>query len=225
MKLHVRLRGFAVHALCAAGMLLPPIASPGVANAAIVTNTYSTTSFPSGPSNPDGASYAPGTPALVSIKFDDALTYIGGADSTLPTTVNIPAGLSVTIGADVFTADTYYIDYDNAGPGRNSAEVSFHTGFFPFSPLPVLHNGLPTAGLFPVQLQFSFCGVSNFTPMAIAPGLSFPLPPYVGEGFVRDANNVSEYVFPQGSRSQVPTPGAAVMLGLGGLVVSRRRRA
>jgi MYXO-CTERM domain-containing protein len=225
MKFRVRLGGFAVHALCAAGMLAPLLTCPGVANAAIVTNTYSTTNFPSGPSNPDGASYPPGTPAVVSIKFDDAVTYIGGADTTVRTTVNIPAGLSLTIGADVFTADTYYIDYYNAGPGRSSADVTFRTGFFPFSLLPVLHNGVPTAGLFPVQMQFSFYGVSTFTPMPIAPGLSFPLPPYVGEGFVRDANNGSEYLFPQGSWSQVPTPGAAAMLGLSGLFASRRRRA
>lgn len=214
----------APRAALTAGMLLALSLGLTQAHAAIITNTYLVTNFTGGPSNPDGAFYPSGTIATVAIKFDDAVTYMGGADVTIRTTVNIPAGLCVTIGADVFTADTYFIDYYNAGPGRSTADVSFHTGFFPFSLLPTLHNGLPTSGAFPVQMQFTFFGVANNIPMPVAPGLSFPIAPYVGEGFVRDYNNSGEYTFPQGSWSEVPAPGAAMLLGLSGLIALRRRR-
>lgn len=225
MPFHSRSGASVTHAARAAALLLPLLSGLGVANAAIVTNSYTVTNFSAGSSNPDGAFYPSGTAAVVSIKLDDALTYIGGPDVTLSTTVSIPSGLKVAIGADVFTADTYYIDFYNAGPGRGSADITFHTGFFPFSLLPTLHNGLPiTSGAFPVQMQFTFFGVSDFTPKPIAPGLSFPIPPYVGEGFVRDYNNTGEYFFPQGSWAAVPTPGAAALLSLAALTTTRRRR-
>lgn len=223
MPLHPRSGASLIRAARLAAFLIPLL--PGLANAAIVTHTYTTTNSSAGSSNPGGAYHAPGTAALISIQFDDALTYIGAPDTVIRTSVTIPAGLKVTIGADIFTADTYFIDFYNAGPGRATADVSFHTGFFPSSSLPVLHNGLPVStGPFPAQMQFTFFGVSDFTPKPIAPGLSFPIPPYVGEGFVRDYNNAGEYFFAQESWAEVPAPSAAALLGLSGLLAARRRR-
>ncbi len=225
-------RSRAVIRCCTLAGLLPTLVAflSTAAQASIVTNTYTTTNLPTGSSNPDGAYYPSGTVASVAIMFDDAITYVGGPDITTRTPVSIPGGLRVTIGADVFTADNYFIDYYNAGPGRATADLSFHTGLDFFSLLPVLHNGSPTGTapyFFPVQLRFNFYGVSNNIPMPNVPGLSFPMPPYIGEGFVRDYNNGGEYTFPQESWSQVPAPGSAAILGLGGLgvlITPRRRR-
>lgn len=210
--------------VCAAAALIPFTLGLNAANAAIVTNTYTTIHSAGLTPNIDGAVYPSGTVATVSVKFDDSVTYMGGPDTVVRTLVSIPGGLRLTIGADVFTADTYNIDYYNAGPGRGSADVVFHTGFFPSSLLPVLHNGLPFSGPFTGQMQFAFYGVSDFLAKPVVPGLSFPIPPYVGEGFIRDANRAGEFMFPQETWAEVPAPGAAVMFGLGGLAVARRRR-
>lgn len=215
----VRLQSHAA-AVAIAALLL--CATAPQAGASIVTNQYSTSvGSISGTPDPDGAFYANGTPALVSISFDSALTYIGAPDSVIQTHVTIPAGLKVTVGSDIFTADDYYITFYNAGAFRSSADVDFRTLGFN-----VLRNGLPFAAAEPGYLQFTFYGLANFTPAAIAPGLSFPLPPYFGEGVVREnqSNSGHEYYFDQGSWVQVPSPAGACVLGLAGLAALRRRR-
>jgi len=208
------------------GLLTTALMATAPAGAAIVTNQYSTTVFSFGSPDPNGAFHSIGTPAQVSIKFDDALTYIGGPDTVTRTLVNIPAGLSVTVGSDVFTADTYDIDFYNSGPGRANATIGFLTTDFS-SLFPVLHNGAPFAGGNPGYMQFYFGNSGNtFTALPSVPGLSFPFPQWGAEGLVREtfSDDSHSYYFPYGTWNQVPSPAGTGVLVLGVLLGARRRR-
>ncbi len=196
----------------------------GSAHAAIVTNQYTTTVFSFGAPDPDGAFHPLGTSVQVSIKFDNALTYIGGPDSLTHTLVTIPAGLTVTVGSDVFTADTYDIDFYNSGPGRANATIGFLTTDFS-TLFPVLHNGSPYGAGNPGYMQFYFGNSGNtFTALPSVPGLSFPFPQWGAEGLVREtfSDDSHSYFFPNGTWSEVPSPAGG--LAFAALLLVRRRR-
>lgn len=214
---------FRAGAICLAGScLFAPAIAP--AHGAITTKVFSTVVDSFGTPDPDGAFYPIGTPATIAIKFDSGMTYMGGAGSATDTIVTIPAGLSVTVGSDVFTADTYKIQFINPGPSNNFAIVDFRTTDF-ISSFPVLRNGQPFAGSLPGHMQFTFFLNRSFVPLPVTPGLAFSIPPFIAEGLVRETSPSSahEYFFRQGTWQEIPSPGAASLAVAACLAMSRRR--
>lgn len=198
-------------------------AATTTAHGAIILKQYYASVYSFGTPDPDGAFHPVGTTAFIDLRYDDSLTYIGAPDSVTDNIVTIPGGITVTVGGDVFVANTYNIRFYNAGPSRSSADFVFQTTNF-VSLYPVLHNGNPFAGGQPGYFQFGFNRPVGFVPEPIAPGLPFDPAIAFTEGLLRNnfVDSSHEYYF--GGLTPLPTPAAAVVLAGGAIVGAKRRR-
>lgn len=189
--------------------------------ATISTYSFTSTLLSGYPPTPvDGVTRSSGDTVTINIAIDQSLTYVGAPDSIVTTPLSIANGLSIDLGlGEVFTASNYAVEYYNSGSSRLTRDYSIR------SIGTILHNGVPlAAGAGLIQITFFS---PYFTPPApIAPGLDIPrVPPALGlsEGFLRE-DNAPYGLMRWGIMDPVPTPGAATLALMAGILTARRRR-
>jgi hypothetical protein len=177
----------------------------------VVTNVTGTGYF--------GFAPAVNTPVTATISLDDSLVYVGNPGTQTNAFPSITNGLTLTIGANTWSANNYGVYTQNQNFATNAQ----------------LAAQASTTSLYWNSVQQSAVGGPTMTLYtATAPNVA--LTPFVfpdltnpfssGGGYVSEFTAQSgEIYFSFESVTLIaPTPGAAALFGVGGLGVLRRRR-